>query len=96
MKNIAKQKLLIIIVAFTAIFFWFVIIDNYIIPSIISGNRLSFQNGYESGVNDVITDIMQQSYSYNLVSVWSGNNTVQLINVECLQSIIDNSEIINP
>lgn len=64
---------------------WFVLIDNYIIPSIISGNQISFQNGYESGVNDSILGIMQQSYSCNELSVWVGNDTVQLINVECLQ-----------
>lgn len=81
------QKLIIIIlaVALSVIFVWFVIIDNYVIPSIISGNQQSFQNGYETGANDIITGIIQQSYSCNEVSVWSGNDTVQLINVECLQ-----------
>ncbi len=84
------QKLIIIIlaVALCIIFVWFVIIDNYIIPSIISGNQLSFQNGYEIGSNDIITGIIQQSYSCTPVSVWSGNNTIQLINVECLQKDI--------
>ncbi len=93
-----SQKLIIIIlaIALTAIFVYFVIIDNYIIPSIISGNQLSFQNGYETGANDIVTGIIQQSYSCNPVSVWAGNNTVQLINVECLQPIAGNSEIKNP
>ena len=81
-----SQKIIIIIlaVALSAIFIWFVIIDNYVMPSIISGNQQSFQNGYESGVNDIITGIIQQSYSCNPVSVWAGNDTVQLINMECL------------
>lgn len=87
------QKLIIIIlaVALSVIFVWFVIIDNYIIPSIISGNQLSFQNGYESGVNNSIIGIMQQSYSCNPISVWVENDTVQLINVECLQKDISDS-----
>jgi len=85
---VISQKLIIIIlaVALSAIFVWFVIIDNYIIPSIISGNQISFQNGYETGANDSILGIIQQSYSCNPISVWAENNTVQLINVECLQS----------
>lgn len=84
------QKLIIIILAvvLTVIFVWFVIIDNYIIPSIISGNQISFQNGYEIGANDVILGIIQQSYSCQPVSVWSENVTIQLINVECLQKDI--------
>ncbi len=90
------QKLVIIIlaIALTTIFVWFVIIDNYVIPSIISGNQLSFQNGYESGANDAILGIMQQSISCNELSVWVGNDTVQLINVECLQP--SGSGIVNP
>ncbi len=52
----------------------------------ISGNQLSFQNGYESGANNSIIAIMQQIYSCNPVSIWVGNDTIQLINVECLQS----------
>lgn len=83
-----SQKLIIIILAITLsiIFVWFVIIDNYVMPLIISGNQLSFQNGYESGINDSIIGIIQQSYSCNPISVWTGNDTVKLINVECLQS----------
>jgi len=82
-----NQKLIIIIlaVALSVIFVWFVIIDNYIIPSIISGNQQSFQNGYELGMRDSILGIIQQSYSCNELSIWAGNDTVQLINVECLQ-----------
>ncbi len=81
------QKLTIIIlaVALCIIFVWFVIINNFIIPSIISGNQISFQNGYESGMSDSITGIIQQSYSCQPVSVWSENVTIKLINVECLQ-----------
>ncbi len=90
------QKIIIIILAvtLTVIFVWFVIIDNYIIPHIISGNQLSFQNGYESGANDSIIGIMQQSYSCNPVSVWVGNDTVQLINVTCLQRDISGGNVI--
>ena len=84
------QKLIIIIlaVALSAVFVWFVIIDNYVIPSITSGNQISFQNGYETGANDIILGIMQQSYSCTPVSVWVENNTVQLINVACLEKDI--------
>jgi len=92
-----NQKIIIIIlaVALSAIFVWFVIIDNYIIPSIISGNQISFQNGYEAGTHDSILGIIQQSMSCNPITVWSGNSTVQLINVKCLQSN-DSDDIINP
>jgi len=81
------QKLIIIIlaIALSVVFVWFVIVDNYIIPSIISGNQISFQNGYETGSNDIITGIIQQSNSCNPVSVWTENVTIQLINIECLQ-----------
>ena len=60
---IPKQKLIIIVltVALAVIFVWFVLIDNLIIPAIISGNQQSFQNGYETGTNDIITGIIQQS-----------------------------------
>ncbi len=83
-----SQKLIIIIltVVLIVVFVWFVIIDNYIIPSIISGNQISFQNGYETGSNDIVTSIIQQSYSCTPVSVWAGNNTAQLINVDCLDT----------
>ena len=83
-----NQRLIIIILAATiaALLTWFVLIDNYIIPSIISGNQISFQNGYETGVNDTIRGIIQQSYSCTPVSVWVGNNTAQLINVKCLET----------
>lgn len=82
------QKLIIIILAIvlTVVFVWFVIIDNYIIPLIISGNQQSFQNGYETGANDIVTGIIQQSYSCNEISVWAGNDTAQLINVNCLDT----------
>ncbi len=81
-----NQRLIIIILAVTIaiLLTWFVLIDNYIIPQIISGNQLSFQNGYETGGMDAILGIMQQSTNCQPLSLWSGNNTVQLINVECL------------
>ncbi len=81
-----NQRLIIIILAvvIAALLVWFVLIDNYIIPQIISGNQLSFQNGYETGGMDAINGIMQQSMNCQPFSVWSGNYTVQIINVECL------------
>jgi len=82
-----SQKLIIIIlaVALCIILIWFVLIDNYIIPSIISGNQVSFQNGYETGSNDVINGIIQQSSQCQQVTVWSGNMSINLIDVSCLQ-----------
>ncbi len=82
-----NQRLIIIILTITiaALLTWFVLIDNFIIPQIISGNQLSFQNGYESGGMDAILGIMQQSMNCQPLSLWSGNDTVQLINVECLK-----------
>ncbi len=87
MINMISQKIIIIILAIVlcVVFVWFVIIDNVIVPLIISGNQQSFQNGYESGANNIVTDIIQQSYSCTPVSIWAGNNTVQLINVKCLE-----------
>lgn len=81
-----NQRLIIIILAVTiaALLTWFVLIDNYIIPQIIAGNQLSFQNGYETGGMDAINGIIQQSATCQPLSIWSGNYTVQLINVECL------------
>lgn len=81
-----NQRLIIIILTITiaALLTWFVLIDNYIIPQIISGNQISFQNGYETGGRDAINGMMQQSKNCEPLSLWSGNDTVQLINVECL------------
>jgi len=95
------QKLIIVIlaIALSAIFVWFVIIDNYIIPSIISGNQLSFQNGYETGAQDTILGIMQQSFQCQPVTVWNNDASIQLIDVKCLQPIAqenDNTIITNP
>lgn len=83
-----NQRLIIIILAVTiaALVIWFVLIDNYIIPQIISGNQLSFQNGYETGANEAIIGVIQQSMNCQPLSLWSGNVTVSLINVECLQA----------
>ena len=79
-----NQRLIIIILTIAVLLTWFVLIDNYIIPQIISGNQISFQNGYESGGMDAINGIMQQSMNCQPLSLWSGNFTIQLINVECL------------
>jgi len=81
-----NQRLIIIILAVTiaVLLTWFVLIDNFIIPQIIAGNQLSFQNGYETGGMDAINGIMQQSMNCEPLSLWSGNYTVQIINVECL------------
>lgn len=91
-----SQKLIIIILAvvLSVVLVWFVAIDNYIIPSIVSGNQLSFQNGYETGTQDVVLGIIQQSVQCQQVTVWGNNNTVQLIDVACLQP--NHSDISNP
>ncbi len=82
-----NQRLIIIILTITiaVLLTWFVLIDNFIIPQIIAGNQISFQNGYETGGMDAIIGIIQQSTNCQSVSLWSGNYTVQLINVECLK-----------
>ena len=84
--NLKNPKLIIIILVavIAALLTWFVLIDNYIVPQIIAGHQLSFQNGYETGGMDAIQGIMQQTMNCEPLSLWSGNFTVQLINVECL------------
>jgi len=90
MKLNPKLIIIILAVVIAALVTWFVLIDNYIIPQIISGNQLSFQNGYETGGMDAILGIMQQSMNCEPLSLWSGNSTVQLINVECLSVAPEN------
>lgn len=99
MKIISKQKLLIIIlaVALTTIFVWFVIIDNYIIPTIQQEIINSYQNGYNAGIENSITELFQQTSDCQPTYIWVANDTKQLIDVACLQPIIsDSSEITNP
>ncbi len=81
------QKLIIIIlaVALFVIFVWFVLIDNYIIPSIISGNQISFQNGYDAGLQDAIFGIIEKSSQCQQVTVWSEDISVNLIDVSCIE-----------
>lgn len=97
---LSKQKFLIItlVIVLVAIFVWFVIIDNYIIPTIRQDITNSYQNGYNTGVEKSITEIFQQtSNCQQPTSIWIGNNTKQLIDVACLKPIIpNNSEVINP
>jgi len=95
---ISKQKLLVITLAvtLTAIFVWFVIIDNYIIPTIQQEITTSYQNGYNAGVENSITEIFQQTSNCNPTYIWVANNTRQLVDVACLQQIIGDSEILNP
>ncbi len=83
----SKQKFLIIIlaVALAAIFVWFVIIDNYIIPAIQQEIINSYQNGYNAGVENSITEIFQQTSNCNPTYIWVGNDTRQLVDVACLQ-----------
>jgi len=90
--NLKNPKLIIIILVavIAALLTWFVLIDNYIVPQIIAVNQLSFQNGYETGGMDAILGIMQQSMNCEPLSLWSGNSTVQLINVECLSVAPEN------
>ena len=87
---ISKQNIIIIILAITlaAIFAWFVIIDNLIIPTIQQEITASYQNGYNTGVKNSITEIFQQTSNCNPTYIWVGNDTRQLIDVACLQSSI--------
>ena len=86
---ISKQKLLIIIlaVALAVMFVWFVIIDNDIIPTIQQEIITSYQNGYNAGVENSITEIFQKTSNCNPTYIWIANNTRQLVDVACLQSI---------
>ncbi len=86
---ISKQKLLIIIltISLAAIFIWFVIIDNYVIPTIQQNITNSYQNGYNAGVENSITEIFQQTSNCQPTYIWIANNTKQLIDVACLQQI---------
>jgi len=81
----SKQKLLIIILAITltAMFVWFVIIDNYIIPTIQQEITNSYQNGYNAGVENSIIEIFQQTSNCNPTYIWVGNDTRQLIDILC-------------
>ncbi len=95
---ISKQKLVIIIlaVALVTIFVWFMIIDNHIIPTIQQEIINSYQNGYNSGVENSIIELFQQTLNCQPTYIWVGNDTKQLIDVTCLQPITGNSEIKNP
>ena len=96
---ISKQKFIIITLAtsLVAIFVWFVIIDNYIIPTIQKDITNSYQNGYNAGVENSINEIFQQTSNCQLTYIWVANHTKQLIDVACLQPITgNNSEITNP
>ena len=86
---LSKQNLLIIIlaVALTTIFIWFVIIDNLIMPTIQQDITTSYQNGYNAGVENSITDIFQKTSNCQSTYIWIVNNTRQLVDVACLQSI---------
>jgi len=95
---LSKQNLLIITlaVALSVMFVWFVIVDNYIIPTIQQEITNSYQNGYNAGVENSITEIFQQTSNCNPTHIWIANNTRQLVDVACLQPISSNSEILNP
>ncbi len=95
----SKQKLVIITLAtaLAAMFVWFVIIDNYIIPAIQQEITNSYQNGYNAGIEDSITDLFQQTSNCQTTYIWVGNDTKQLIDVACLQPAIpDESNFTNP
>ena len=86
---ISKQKFIIITlaVALIVMFTWFVIIDNLIMPTIQQEITNSYQNGYNAGVENSITEIFQQTSNCNPTYIWITNNTRQLVDVACLQSI---------
>jgi len=99
-KIINKQSIIIMSLAVTlsVVFVWFVVFDNYVIPSIQQNMNLAYQNGYDQGVNDSITELFQQTANCQQpTSIWIGNNTKQLIDVACLQLITpNNSEVTIP
>ena len=82
-----SQKLIIIILAIVlaVIFFWFVIVDNYIIPTIQQQITTSYQNGYNAGVENSVTELFQQTSNCNTMYIWIGNDTRQLVDVACVQ-----------
>ncbi len=80
------QKLIIVIlaIALSVIFVWFVIIDNYIIPTIKQDITNSYQNGYNTGVENFIAELFQQTSNCNTIYIWVGNDTRQLVDVVCI------------
>jgi len=81
----------------SVVFVWFVVIDNYVVPSINQQIVESYQNGYNKGTENSVIGLFQQTSNCQPTYIWIGNDTKQLIDVACLQPIItDNSEISNP
>ena len=95
-----KQAIIIMSLAVTlsVVFVWFVVIDNYVIPTQQQVMFDAYQNGYDQGISDSITELFQQTANCQQpTSIWIGNNTKQLIDVACLKPIIpNNSEVITP
>ena len=84
-----SQKILIIVLALmlAVILVWFVLIDNYVIPTIQQEITLSYHTGYDSGMQDLIIRLFQQTSNCQSLSLWVGNDTKQIIDVACLQPV---------
>jgi len=82
-----KQKILIIGLAVTLLLvvIQFVIIDNWIIPALQQDLLDAHNIGYNSGMEDALTGLFQQTSTCQPTNIWIGNNTKQLIDVACLQ-----------
>lgn len=95
---INRQLIIIVSLAVTlsVVIVWFVVIDNYVIPSQQQQMFDTYQNGYNQGMTDSIKQLFQGTANCQQpTSIWIGNNTKQLIDVACLQIIPNDSAISN-
>ena len=93
-----RHSIIIISLAATlsVVFVWFVVIDNYLVPSQQQQMLDAYQNGYTQGTEDTLVELFYQiSDCQKPTSIWIGNNTKQIIDVVCLQPINSDSEISN-
>ena len=76
---------------------WFVVIDNYVVPTINQQIIESYQNGYNNSAENSVIGLFQQTSNCQPIYIWVGNDTRQLVDVACLQPIIsDEPNSINP
>jgi len=84
---ILKQKIIItcLVVTLVVVFAQFVLVEKIFFPISQQEISESFQNGYNAGVENSITEIFQQTSNCNSTYIWIANNTRQLVDVACLQ-----------
>lgn len=81
-----SQKIIIIIlvIILSIVFVWFILIDNYLIPIIQQQITTSYQNGYNTGVENSVTELFHQTSNCQTTYIWAGNDTRQLMDVACI------------